>query len=523
MLTTVEIYDTTLRDGTQGEGISFSVEDKIKITLKLDKLGFHYVEGGWPGSNPKDITYFKRIQEHRLVNTKIVAFGRTRKPGMEAAEDKNIRSILEAKVSTAAIVGKSWDFHVTRALATSLSENLNMVKQSVAYLSQNGLAVFYDAEHFFDGFKANPEYALATLKAAREGGAKVIVLCDTNGGSLPHEMGPIIDQVKKEINLPLGIHCHNDGELAVANTVAAVQAGASQVQGTINGYGERCGNTNLCSVIPNLTLKCKVITIPFNNLVRLTELARYVSELANMHPLSSQPYVGSSAFAHKGGVHASAILKEASTYEHIDPAIVGNQRRILVSELSGTSNLLYKYKEFNFIPPVTGEENRTILKEIKELEHQGYQFEGAEGSLELRLRKIYQGHKERFKLENLRVIIEKRENGTVYSEATIKITINNHTVHTAAEGNGPVNALDNALRKAIEEAYPEIKKMHLTDYKVRVLDEKDGTGAMVRVLIETGDGQRSWGTVGVSPNIIEASWQALVDSIAYGLLKKEES
>ncbi|HCJ78739.1 MAG TPA: citramalate synthase, partial [Desulfotomaculum sp.] len=264
-------------------------------------------------------------------------------------------------------------------------------------------------------------------------------------------------------------------------------------------------------------------TIPFNNLVRLTELARYVSELANMHPLSSQPYVGSSAFAHKGGVHASAILKEASTYEHIDPAIVGNQRRILVSELSGTSNLLYKYKEFNFIPPVTGEENRTILKEIKELEHQGYQFEGAEGSLELRLRKIYQGHKERFKLENLRVIIEKRENGTVYSEATIKITINNHTVHTAAEGNGPVNALDNALRKAIEEAYPEIKKMHLTDYKVRVLDEKDGTGAMVRVLIETGDGQRSWGTVGVSPNIIEASWQALVDSIAYGLLKKEES
>jgi len=523
MLTAVEIYDTTLRDGAQGEGISFSVEDKLKITLKLDKLGFHYVEGGWPGSNPKDITYFKRIQEHRLVNTKIVAFGSTRKPGAEAAEDKNIQSILETKVSTAAIVGKSWDFHVTRALAVSLGENLSMIKQSVAFLSQKGLAVFYDAEHFFDGYKTNPEYALATLKAAREGGAKVIVLCDTNGGSLPHEIGSIIDRVRKEINLPLGIHCHNDGELAVANTIAAVQAGASQVQGTINGYGERCGNTNLCSIIPNLTLKCKVATIPSNNLVWLTELARYVSELANMHPLSSQPYVGSSAFAHKGGVHASAILKEASTYEHIDPAIVGNQRRILVSELSGISNLLFKYKEFNFIPPVTGEENRAILKEIKELEHQGYQFEGAEGSLELRLRKIYQGHKELFKLENLRVIIEKRENGTVYSEATIKITVNNRTVHTAAEGNGPVNALDNALRKAIEEAYPEIKKMHLTDYKVRVLDEKDGTGAMVRVLIETGDGQRSWGTVGVSPNIIEASWQALVDSIAYGLLKKEEN
>jgi 2-isopropylmalate synthase len=307
MLTAVEIYDTTLRDGAQGEGISFSVEDKIKITLKLDKLGIHYVEGGWPGSNPKDITYFKRIQEHRLVNTKIVAFGCTRKPNIEAAEDKNIQSILEAKVSTAAIVGKSWDFHVTRALATSLFENLNMIKQSVAYLSQNGLAVFYDAEHFFDGFKANPEYALATLKAAREGGAKIIVLCDTNGGSLPHEIGPIIDQVRKEINLPLGIHCHNDGELAVANTIVAVQAGVSQVQGTINGYGERCGNANLCSVIPNLTVKCKVATIPFNNLVRLTELARYVSELANMHPLSSQPFVGSSAFAHKGGVHSSAI------------------------------------------------------------------------------------------------------------------------------------------------------------------------------------------------------------------------
>ncbi|GAB6273761.1 MAG: citramalate synthase [Peptococcaceae bacterium] len=520
MLTAVEIYDTTLRDGAQGEGISFSVEDKIKITLKLDKLGFHYVEGGWPGSNPKDITYFKRIQKHRLVNTKIVAFGSTRKPCVEAAEDKNIQSILETKVSTATIVGKSWDFHVTRALAVSLVENLSMIKQSVAFLSQKGLAVFYDAEHFFDGYKANPGYALATLKAAREGGAKVIVLCDTNGGSLPHEIGSIIDQVKREINLPLGIHCHNDGELAVANTIAAVQAGASHVQGTINGYGERCGNTNLCSVIPNLALKCKVATIPFNNLVWLTELARYVSELANMHPLSSQPYVGSSAFAHKGGIHVSAILKEASTYEHIDPAIVGNQRRILVSELSGISNLLYKYKEFNFMPPVTGEENRAILKEIKELEHQGYQFEGAEGSLELRLRKIYQGYKELFKLENLRVIIEKRENGTVYSEATIKITVNNRTVHTAAEGNGPVNALDNALRKAIEEAYPEIKKMHLTDYKVRVLDEKDGTGAMVRVLIETGDGQRSWGTVGVSPNIIEASWQALVDSIAYGLLKK---
>ncbi len=517
----VEIYDTTLRDGAQGEGISFSVEDKIKIALKLDKMGFHYVEGGWPGSNPKDAAFFLRIRKYKLEQARIAAFGSTRKPGIEAAADSNLNSIIAAGAPVATIVGKTWDFHVTHALQTTLAENLNMIRESVAYLKSRGLTVFYDAEHFFDGYKANPAYALATLKAACEGGAAVCVLCDTNGGSLPWEIAGVIEQIRREISVPLGIHCHNDGELAVANTLAAVRAGAVQVQGTINGYGERCGNANLCSIIPNLTLKCGVETIPRSSLARLTELSRYVSELANMHPVAQQPFVGASAFAHKGGLHVSAILKDPRTYEHIDPELVGNRRRVLVSELSGHSNLLYKYKELNLnVHP--GEETRQVLEKIKELEHRGYQFEGAEASLELLLRKACQGYREPFKLENLKIIIELKENSPVYSEAVIKLTVGNRVVHTAAEGNGPVNALDNALRKALEEFYPAIRNMQLTDYKVRVLDEKDGTGAIVRVLIETGDGECSWGTVGVSANIIEASWQALVDSIAYGLLKTQE-
>ncbi len=517
----VEIYDTTLRDGAQGEGISFSVEDKVKIALKLDKMGFHYIEGGWPGSNPKDAAFFQRIRKYRLENARIAAFGSTRRPGGEAAADVNLQKLLEAGVPVATIVGKTWDFHVTHALQTTLSENLAMIRDSVAYLKSKGLTVFYDAEHFFDGYKANPAYALATLKAACAGGADVCVLCDTNGGSLPSEIAGIIEQLRRELDVPLGIHCHNDGELAVANTIAAVYAGAIQVQGTVNGYGERCGNANLCSVIPNLTLKCGFPTIPREKLAGLTGLSRYVSELANLHPAAQQPFVGASAFAHKGGVHVSAILKDPRTYEHIDPELVGNRRRVLVSELSGFSNLLYKFKELN-LNVAPGEEARRVLEKIKELEHQGYQFEGAEGSLELLLRKICQGYREPFKLENLKVIIELKENSPVYSEAIIKLTVGGQVVHTAAEGNGPVNALDNALRKALNEFYPAIRNMQLTDYKVRVLDEKDGTGAVVRVLIETGDGQCSWGTVGVSPNIIEASWQALVDSIAYGLLKLQE-
>jgi 2-isopropylmalate synthase len=520
-LRSIVIYDTTLRDGAQGEGLSFSVEDKIKIALKLDEMGFHYIEGGWPGSNPKDITFFQRIRNYRFKNARIASFGSTRKPGVEACADFNLKCILEAGTPVATIVGKSWDFHVKHALQTTLSENLGMIRDSVAYLKSKGLTVFYDAEHFFDAYKENPAYALATLRAAGEAGAAVLVLCDTNGGSLPHEITSVISHLSREIETPLGIHCHNDGEVAVANTIAGAQAGAVHAQGTINGYGERCGNANLCSVIPNLSLKCGFNTIDTKNIARLTELSRYVSELANMHPIAHQPFVGASAFAHKGGLHVSAILKDSRAYEHIDPSLVGNCRRVLISELSGFSNLVYKYKDMN-LDMRSSEETRQVLERIKELEKQGYQFEAAEGSLELLLRKACHGYKEPFKTESLRIIIELKEGAPVHSEAVIKLTVGDKVVHTAAEGNGPVNALDNALRKALMEFFPEIGKVYLADYKVRVLDEKDGTGADVRVLIESGDGHCSWGTVGVSPNIIEASWQALVDSLSYGLLKIRE-
>lgn len=519
-MTKVEIYDTTLRDGTQGEGISFSAKDKVKIALRLDELGFHYIEGGWPGSNPKDLRFFELIKEHRLKNARVCAFGSTRKPGIAPSEDENLMQIIRSAAPVATIFGKTWDFHVKYALLATLEENLKMIKESIAFLKYNNIEVFYDAEHFFDGYKANPEYAMATLQAAREGGAARIILCDTNGGSLPGEIFEMVSQVGRTLDVPLGIHCHNDSELAVANTLAAVQAGAIQVQGTINGYGERCGNANLCSVIPNLAFKCEVASLPEESLAELTDLSRFVSEIANMHHLNNQPYVGGSAFAHKGGVHVSALLKNPRTYEHIEPEKVGNRRRVLVSELSGLSNLLYKYRELDLGLGLKKEDNRKVLEELKELENQGYQFEGAEGSFELRLRKAFHGYKEPFSLENLKILIEMRD-GTVYSEAIIKMNVNGQVVHTAAEGNGPVNALDNALRKALEDFYPDIAGMYLTDYKVRVLDEKDGTGAVVRVLVETGDGHCSWGTVGVSPNIIQASWDALVDSIAYGLLRLE--
>ncbi len=516
----VEIYDTTLRDGTQGEGISLSAKDKVKIALRLDELGFHYIEGGWPGSNPKDLRFFELIREHQLKNARICAFGSTRKSGVAADQDENLLQIVRSKVPVATIFGKTWDFHVLHALQTTLEDNINMIEDSVDYLKKQGMEVFYDAEHFFDGFVANREYALATLQAAQRGGAARIILCDTNGGHLPNEIFEMVSAVTQVIDVPLGVHCHNDGELAVANSIAAVQAGVIQVQGTINGYGERCGNANLCSIIPNLAFKCQVPSLPEESLAELTELSRFVSELANMHPMNNQPYVGGSAFAHKAGVHVNALLKNPQTYEHIEPEKVGNRRRVLVSELSGLSNLVYKYQEFDLGLGLDKEDNRKLLDELKELENQGYQFEGAEGSFELRVRKAFYGYQETFALESLKVLIEVRD-GTVYSEAIIKINVNGEVVHTAAEGNGPVNALDNALRKALEGFYPEISGFQLNDYKVRVLDEKDGTGAVVRVLVESGDGHCSWGTVGVSPNIIEASCEALVDSIAYGLLRLE--
>ncbi len=519
----IELYDTTLRDGAQGEGITFSLEDKLKIVQRLDQMGFHYVEGGWPGSNPKDLAFFKRAKNIYFNNTVLTAFSSTRKPGITPEEDHNMKCLVESAVSTVAIFGKSWDFHVERALETTLDENLNMIQDSLAYLISKGLTAFYDAEHFFDGYKANPEYALATLDAAVKGGASRIILCDTNGGSMPWEISNIVSLVRERIQVPLGIHCHNDSELAVANSLAAVQAGCFQVQGTVNGYGERCGNANLCSLIPNLCYKCGMETLPGANVNRITELSRFVSELANMSPASSQPYVGSSAFAHKGGVHVSALQKNPRTYEHIEPELVGNNRRVLVSELSGMSNLLYKYRELNLDVRNTGREERQVLEELKEMEHRGYQFEGAEGSFALRIRKAYHDYQEPFELNNLRIMIEMRDDGQVRSEAVIKMTVGDHEVHTAAEGNGPVNALDNALRKALNDFFPAIKEMHLADYKVRVLEGKDGTGSMVRVLVETTDGKKNWGTIGVSPNIIEASWQALVDSITYGLLQHEES
>ncbi len=522
----VYIYDTTLRDGTQAEGISLTVEDKLKITSKIDELGVQYIEGGWPGSNPKDMEYFKRVQELDLKQAKISAFGSTRRAGCKAEDDNNIKALLGAETPVVAIFGKSWDYHVAIALKTTLQENIDMIRDSVHYLKAHGREVIYDAEHFFDGFKANPAYALNTLKAASIAGADWIVLCDTNGGTLPEEIERVISRVQEEIDTPLGIHAHNDGELAVANSLTAVRRGARQVQGSINGFGERCGNANLCSVIPNIQLKMGLSSLDDSSLKRLTEVSRYVSEIANMSPLNSQPFVGASAFAHKGGIHVSAILKDPVTYEHVDPELVGNRRRVLVSELAGSSNVFFKAQEFGLDLTKDNESTRRLSSEIKELEHKGYQFEGAEASLELLLRRSSGQKAEFFILESLKILVEKRPaNGKgeelINSEAMIKLKVGDQVMHTAAEGDGPVNAVDNALRKALEGFYPSLKEMHLVDYKVRVLDGKDGTSAKVRVLIESADSEGTWSTVGLSENIIEASWQALTDSMNYFLLRRQ--
>ena len=515
----ISIYDTTLRDGTQGEGISLSLEDKLKIAVKIDSLGVDYIEGGWPGSNPKDMEFFLRIREKQLQYAAITAFGSTRRPNIKAEEDKNLRAIVESGVKAAAIFGKSWDFHVTTALRTTLEENLKMIEESVRFLKESGLEVFFDAEHFFDGFKNNGDYAMEALFAAERGGADALVLCETNGGALPSEVQEIVSYAAARVSTSLGIHTHNDGELAVANSIVAVNSGATHVQGTMNGFGERCGNSNLCSVIPNLQLKAGYLCIPEDRMACLTEVSRYVSEVANQVLPSNQPFVGLSAFAHKGGIHASAVMKKASTYEHIEPEQVGNKRRILVSELAGASNLKYKAEELGIDLDEINGQTRKIIERIKELEHEGFQFESAEGSMELILRKAMKEYSPSMKLKAFKLIMEKIGDEEMVSEAVMKVRVKDQTVHTAAEGNGPVNALDNCLRKALEEFYPFINDIHLTDYKVRVLDEKDGTAAKVRVLIETRDGTSSWTTVGVSENIIEASWQALVDSIDYAVLR----
>ncbi len=513
-------YDTTLRDGSQAEGVSFSLEDKLKITELLDKLGISYAEGGWPGSNPKDIEYFKNVRKLKLNQIKISAFGSTRYHKNKPENDPNLLALIDAKTPVVCIFGKTWDLHVTDALKIPLDKNLQMIYDSIKFLKSHKREVIYDAEHFFDGYKNNPEYAIKTIKAALEGGADNITLADTNGGSLPFDIEKIIKELKSEIpDIPLGIHTHNDSELAVANTLIAVKEGAFIVQGTINGIGERVGNANLCSIIPNIELKMKIKNLKPSQLKMLTEVSRYVNELANLPQNKKLPYVGLSAFAHKGGIHVSAVQRNARTYEHIEPSLVGNKRRVLISELSGKSNIEFKLEEMGIKLPADKNIPKQLVKEIKRLENEGFYFEGAEASFELLLKKHTGDYKPLFKLIDYRLIVEKEKNGEIVSEATVKIEVNNKEIHTVAEGNGPVNALDNALRKALIEFYPSIKKIFLSDYKVRVLGSHEGTASKVRVLIESKSGKSVWGTVGVCENIIEASWQALVDSIEYFILK----
>ena len=518
----IKIYDTTLRDGTQGEGVSFSMEDKVRLATRLDALGIHYIEGGWPGSNPKDLRFFRRMQDVAFKHAKLAAFSMTRRAGVRPEADANMQAVVDAGAPVATIVGKSWDFHVTEALGTTRDENLSMIADTIAWLRPKMDEVMFDAEHFFDGFRANREYALATLKAAESAGAHWLVLCDTNGGTLPAQLVEILREVQKAVRTPLGIHVHNDAECAVANSLAAVAEGVAQVQGTMNGFGERCGNANLVSIIPSLVLKLRLDCIPENNLRELRDVSRFVSELANRKPWDSQPYVGDSAFAHKGGMHVSAVLKHPNTYEHVDPAAVGNHRRVLISELAGKSNVLWKAREYGIDLDQETPETRRILERLKQLEDEGFQFEGAEASFELLMERALGRHKPYFELDAYRVIVEEESaDGEPVAEATVRVRVKGILEHTAAAGNGPVNALDHALRKALEEFYPNLKEMRLLDYKVRILDESKGTAAKTRVLITSGDSNETWGTVGVADNIIEASWRALVDSVEYKLRSDE--
>lgn len=518
----IEIYDTTLRDGAQSEDISFSLEDKLRITEKLDELGVHYIEGGWPGSNPKDADYFKKVRKIALSHSTVVAFGSTHHPKHKVEDDPNIRTLIETKVRVATIYGKTWDFHVKEALKISLEENLELIYNSVSFLKRNIERVFFDAEHFFDGYKENPEYAMKCLVSAADAGADCLIPCDTNGGTLPTAVAKTMKDVIAAVKRPVGMHAHNDSDCAVANSIIAVETGAVQVQGTMNGFGERCGNANLCSIIPNLQLKAGFSCITDDQLQRLREVSRYVNEISNLRHFKRQPFVGDSAFAHKAGIHVSAVRKRADTYEHIRPELVGNSQRILISDLAGRSNILRKAEEFGIALSSDSVHLKTIITNLKELENQGFQFEGAEASFELLMKKTLGLHKRFFDLIGFRVIIEKRNEGEdPLSEATIMLRVGGHIEHTAATGKGPVNALDNALRKALDRFYPQLKDVKLHDYKVRVLAAGKGTGAKVRVLIESGDKETRWGTVGVSENIIEASYQALVDSVEYKLLKEE--
>jgi len=516
---TVSIYDTTLRDGAQTVGISFSAQDKLAIARSLDRLKIDYIEGGWPGSNPKDDQFFRDIRKKDLSFSKIAAFGSTKRHNLSLREDMFVKALVESQADVITIVAKTWDFQVTKALNIELEDNLNLIFDTVAYLKDRGFEVFLDAEHFFDGFNSNPEYSMKTITRACEAGADMIVLCDTNGGIMPSQVQKITESVVNEIEIPAGVHFHNDTGVAVANSISAVLAGAVSVQGTVNGYGERCGNCDIMTLIPNLILKMGYHCESEVALQHLTEVSRLVSEIANLAPNERSPYVGNNAFAHKGGIHVSALQKDSRTYEHMDPSIVGNARQVLISELSGKSNIEFKAKELGINLENRVTLSREILQRIKKLEEEGFQFEAAEGSFELIIREATGEYKPFFNLKGFRVITEMNENEDLYCEATIKVEVGGKVEHTASDGNGPVEALDKAMRKALEKFYPEIKDITISDYKVRVLNEKDGAASSVRVLIDQKRGPDHWGTVGVSANIIEASWHALVDGIEFMLFK----
>ena len=524
----VTLYDTTLRDGTQMEGMSLSVEDKLRIALRLDQLGVHFIEGGWPGSNPKDEEFFRLARDLKLENASIVAFGSTRRANVKVEDDANLQALLDSGAPVITLVGKASEMQATQVLETSLEENLAMIRDSIAYLRAKGRRVQFDAEHFFDGYVENPEYALACIRAAAEAGAETVVLCDTNGGTLPVDIFATVQTVSGSVDAAVGIHCHNDADVAVANSIAAVQAGATQVQGTINGYGERCGNANLLSVIGNLKLKLGVDCVSDEQLEHLTEVHHFAAELTNMPPSRYQPYVGDSAFAHKGGLHASAMAKVEESYQHVPPERVGNTKHIVVSELAGRSNILVKLQEEGLSADYPAERVGALLNLVKEREAEGFQYEGAEGSFRLLAHRSLPGYKSPFELVDYLVVMEKHrrkqslratEDETL-CEAMVKVRVDGEVMHTVAEGNGPINALDAALRKGLTQAYPHIADVQLTDFKVRVVGEgAEGTGAVVRVLVESTNGERHWGTVGASTNLIEASWQALADSLEYALLE----
>ena len=516
---TVKTYDTTLRDGTQGEGVTFSVEDKLAVARKLDELGIDYIEGGWPGSNGKDAEFFERARSLRLKHSRLAAFGSTCHARNRPEDDTNLNMLLAAQTPVVTIFGKTWDFHVERALGITLEENLGLISASVAYLKAAGREVIYDAEHFFDGFVANPEYALETLRAAERGGADWVVLCDTNGGTVTDRLVEILKQAKGAIGTQLGIHTHNDSELAVANAVAAVQNGVRQVQGTINGYGERCGNANLCSLLPVLELKLGHRAIGKDRLALLTQVSRFVADQANMAHRNDQPFVGRSAFAHKGGVHVSAVMRDPATYEHLDPERVGNARRVLVSDLSGKSNILYKAAEMGIDFDIKNDKLQHIVRRIKELEHEGFQFEAAEASIALMMEEATDRYRPFFTLDSFQVASERQAAGVMKSRATVTIRLNGAVEEAESEESGPVHALDSALRRALSRRFKCLEGTFLTDYKVRVIESHNTTAAKVRVLIRTTDGQESWDTVGVSDNILDASWQALVDAFNYKLFR----